>query len=71
VRNPGGVEHAFEVVEVVAVFACGDLEREGFAQLCEAGEVVGGDGLLEPRDVEVVGESQAELASLGAAVGAV
>ncbi len=46
-------EHAAEIVDVVAVFAGGDIHAggRGCAHLRQPIEIVGGDRLLEPADV--------------------
>ena len=49
-----GRAHPPEVGEVVAVLAGGDVGGDRVADLAQPVEVVGGDRLLEPADVEVV-----------------
>ena len=50
------VEHGLEVVEVVAVLARRDVERQRFDQAAQPGQVVGTHRLLEPADAEVARE---------------
>src|SRR5690625_3801069 len=66
------LEQPAEVRRGVAILAGGDIHPGGamVAQQAESGEVVGGDGLLEPGDVvylpEMVGEGEGLLAGVGA-----
>ncbi len=61
-----------EVLQGVAVLAGGDRHAGGraVAQQAQAGEIIGGDGLLEPRHAalprEAPGEREGELALVGA-----
>ena len=55
-----GMQHLGEVVEGVAVLSGSDVAAEGFSDLIEADEVVGGHRLLEPGDVVLIGQHVTE-----------
>jgi hypothetical protein len=72
VDRPCG-QHGAEVVGVVAVFARGDFHgsRRAGTHVGEAGEIVGGNRLLEPAHVGIVGKHLREAHCLFDRVGAV
>ena len=71
-RPRRALKHAFEIGDIVTVFARGDIHawRTVIAHQVEAGKIIGGNRFFEPADIEL-GKDVTQLERLLARVGAI